>query len=93
MVDEAYEFNEEENVPRKISVQSWSPADSRSHTPELPALKEKPEVVQEEKEEDIKKDLPNKITSVLEEVSMEDSQSLPDLEDISPEVDVIQKST
>ena len=92
-MDEAYEFNEEENVARKISVQSWSPTDSRSQTPELPALKEKPEVVQEEKEEDVKKDSPQKITSVLEEVSMEDSQSLPDLEDISPEADVVQKST
>ena len=93
MVDEAYEFNEEENVARKISVQSWSPTDSRSQTPELPALKEKPEVVKEEKEENVKKDSPQKITSVLEEVSMEDSQSLPDLEDISPEADVVQKST
>lgn len=93
LVDEAYEFNEEENVARKISVQSWSTTDSRSQTPELPALKEKPEVVQEEKEEDVKKDSPQKITSVLEEVSMEDSQSLPDLEDISPEADVVQKST
>ena len=92
-MDEAYEFNEEENVARKISVQSWSPTDSRSQTPELPALKEKPEVVQEEKEENVKKDSPQKITSVLEEVSMEDSQSLPDLEDISPEADVVQKST
>ncbi|CBY23179.1 unnamed protein product [Oikopleura dioica] len=53
-----------------------------------------PEIVQEEKkEEELKNETPQKITSVLEEISVDDSQSLPDLEDISPEIETVLKST